>query len=453
MKTFKKAISPCRNNLFILLLFLGFCSISLPLSAERARMIVLSDIGGSDPDDQQSLVHLLTMLNDVDLEGFIYQHAWVSFNKGNEVTVTEKALDAYAKVWKNLSTHSAGFPDVETLRQRVKHGQKDAAMAGVGEGKDSPGSELIIQVVDCKDARPVWITTWSGMNTLAQALWKVRNTRTAKEVEQFVSKIRVYDILGQDDAGAWIVTEFPDLVYIRNKAVYGWAPDDNWTQKNVQSVGELGKEYPNRKWATEGDTPAFLYLIDNGLNSPEHPDWGGWGGRFDLEKRAGIRSMDWVVRNGLDETKYDPYLMLGASSEGGNAINRWKEDIYNDFAARMKWSVTPAFDAANHHPRAVIGKDRSTRTIHKKVKAGSTLNLNAHRSSDPDGDTLSFQWIHYLEPSSYKGTLTFDGTRERLSLTIPSEAKEGDTIHLILRVTDNRTPRLTHYRRVVVEVK
>lgn len=453
MKTFQKVISPCRNNLFILLLFLGFCSISLPSSAERARMIVLSDIGGSDPDDQQSLVHLLTMLNDVDLEGFIYQHAWVSFNKGNEVTVTEKALDAYAKVWKNLSTHSAGFPDVETLRQRVKHGQRDAAMAGVGEGKDSPGSELIIQVVDRKDARPVWITTWSGMNTLAQALWKVRNTRTAKEVEQFVSKIRVYDILGQDDAGAWIVTEFPDLVYIRNKAVYGWAPDDNWTQKNVQSVGELGKEYPNRVWATEGDTPAFLYLVDNGLNSPEHPDWGGWGGRFDLEKKAGIRSMDWVVRSGLDETKYDPYLMLGASSEGGNAINRWKEDIYNDFAARMKWSVTPAFDAANHHPRAVIGKDRSTRTIHKKVKAGSTLSLSAHRSSDPDGDTLSFQWIHYTEPSSYKGTLTFDGTREELSLTIPSDAKEGDTIHLILRVTDNGTPRLTHYRCVVVEVK
>lgn len=422
-------------------------------NAERTRMIVLSDIGGSDPDDQQSLIHLMTMLNDVDLEGFIYQHAWVNFNKGNEVTVTEKILDAYEKVWKNLCTHCEGFPNVEILHQRIKHGQREAAMKGVGEGKDSPGSELIIQVVDRKDSRPVWITTWSGMNTLAQALWKVRNTRTTEELKQFVSKIRVYDILGQDDAGAWIVTEFPNLIYIRNKAVYGWAPDDNWIRKNVQSIGELGKEYPNRKWATEGDTPAFLYLVDNGLNSPEHPDWGSWGGRFDLKKKAGIRSMDWVVKSGLDEMKYDPYLMLGTSTEGVNAINRWKEDIYNDFAARMKWSMTPEFDAANHHPRAVIDEDLSTSIIQKTVKVGSTLKLDASSSFDPDGDTLSFQWIHYLEPSSYKGTLTFESSKKELSLTIPSDAKEGDTIHLILRVTDNGTPQLTHYRRVVVEVE
>lgn len=30
----------------------------------------------------------------------------------------------------------------------------------------------------------------------------------------------------------------------------------------------------------EGDTSTFLYLISNGLGSPEHPDWGSWGGRY-----------------------------------------------------------------------------------------------------------------------------------------------------------------------------
>ncbi len=444
----------CNIRIIILLLFWGFCSTIAPLKAERSRMIVMSDIGGSDPDDQQSLVHLLTMLNNVDLEGFIYQHAWVPFNRGNEKIVMDKALYAYEKVWPNLCTHSDGYPDVTTLRQRVVYGQPDAAMAGVGEGKDSPGSELIIQVVDRKDSRPVWITSWAGMNTLAQALWKVRSTRPKIEVEEFVKKIRVYDILGQDDAGAWIVTEFPDLVYIRNKAVYGWAPNDDWIRKNVQSVGELGREYPDRKWATEGDSPAFFYLIDNGLNSPDHPDWGGWGGRFDLERKVGIRSMDWVKRSGLDETKYDPYQMLGASSEGANAITRWKEAIYNDFAARMKWSVISEFEAANHHPRAVINKDRTNKIIYKTAKAGRTLKLNARRSSDPDGDPLFFRWIYYEDPSSYKGTIVLDNNSAReLILRIPSDAKVGDTIHLILCVTDDGTPMLTHYRRVVVEIK
>ena len=422
------------------------------IQAEKTRVIVTTDIGGSDPDDQQSLVHLLTLLDRVDLEGFIYQHAWVSFNKGNEVKVVDGVLKAYEKVWSNLCVHSNGFPDVQILRSLVKHGQQEAAMAGVGEEKDSPGSELIIQIIDKDDPRPVWIVAWSGMNTLAQALWKVKQTRTEAEVRKFVEKIRVYDILGQDDAGAWMVTEFPELIYIRNKEVYGWPPSDTWFKENVQSVGELGKQYPNRIWATEGDSPSFLYVIANGLNYPEHPDWGGWGGRFDTKKKEGIRSMDWVVRSNLDETKYDPYLMLGSSSEGSNAIRRWANDINNDFAARMIWTTANRYEEANHHPIAVVGKDKTTDAIYKTVKAGKVIQLDASRSNDPDGDQLTYEWIFYQEPSSFKGKLEFDKGQRKISIAVPMEAK-GKNIHLILRITDNGQPALTSYRRVILECK
>ena len=422
------------------------------IQAEKTRVIVTTDIGGSDPDDQQSLVHLLTLLDRVDLEGFIYQHAWVSFNKGNEVKVVDGVLKAYEKVWSNLRVHSNGFPDVQTLQSLIKHGQQEAAMAGVGEEKDSPGSELIIQIVDKDDPRPVWIAAWSGMNTLAQALWKVKQTRIEAEVRKFVEKIRVYDILGQDDAGAWMVTEFPELIYIRNKEVYGWPPSDTWFKENVQSVGELGKQYPNRIWATEGDSPSFLYIIDNGLNYPEHPDWGGWGGRFDTKKKEGIRSMDWVVRSNLDETKYDPYLMLGSSSEGSNAIRRWANDINNDFAARMIWTTTNRYEEANHHPIAVVGKDKTTDAIYKTVKVGKVIQLDASRSNDPDGDQLTYEWIFYQEPSSFKGKLEFDKGQSKISIAVPMEAKEKN-IHLILRITDNGQPALTSYRRVILECK
>lgn len=436
---------------FFILLSLLFIA-TIPMRAERSRVIVMSDIGGSDPDDQQAFVHLLTLLDRIDLEGFIFQHAWVSYNKGNEVNVTNHVLRAYEEVIPRLRKHSDGFPETETLRKLIRHGQTEAAMKGVGEGKDSPGSELIIETVDRNDERPVWIAAWSGLSTLAQSLWKVKQTRTAEEVQKFVSKIRVYDILGQDDAGAWIVTQFPDLLYIRNTAVYGWAPSDEWTTPNVQAVGPLGKEYPNRIWATEGDSPAFLYFVDNGLNFPEHPDWGGWGGRFALEKKAGIRSMDWVAKNGLDETKYDPYYMLGASEEGGSAISKWKEDIYNDFAARMQWSITEDYNDANHHPIAAIGRDKSTSAVHKTVKAGKVLRLDASRSTDPDNDELSHQWIFYKEPGTYRGNLDLQASQGKLSVLLPPEAK-GCTIHLILRVSDNGQPSLTDYRRIIVHCR
>lgn len=333
----------------------------------------------------------------------------------------------------------------------MKHGQKTAGMKGVGEGLDTPGSEHIIEMIDRKDPRPVWIAAWSGVNTLAQALWKVKHTRKGKELRAFVSKIRVYDVLGQDDAGAWIVKNFPELTYIRNKEVYGWGPSDEWMRQNVQSVGVLGALYPNRIWAAEGDSPSFLYVVNNGLNVPEHLDWGGWGGRFFTTPVAGIRSMDWVERNGLDETQYDPYLMLPSAKEGCAAINIWKQDIYNDFAARMIWTVSSVYQHANHHPIAVIGRDRSRRVCYRKVKAGNTIRLDASRSFDCDNDRLVYQWIYYKQPSTYNGELPMVGDKSVAELTIPCDAK-GTTIHVILRVTDNGTPSLSAYRRIVIVV-
>ncbi|QMW27058.1 hypothetical protein G4B84_002347 [Aspergillus flavus NRRL3357] len=52
-----------------------------------------------------------------------------------------------------------------------------------------------------------------------------------------------------------------------------------WIKENIQ-ISPLGKAYPDAIFILEGDTSTFLYLISNGLGSPEHPDWGSWGGRY-----------------------------------------------------------------------------------------------------------------------------------------------------------------------------
>lgn len=413
------------------------------------RLIVTTDIGGSDPDDIQSLIHLFVELDQVDLEGIISQHAWVPYGTGADSLIFS-IIDGYEKVFPNLQVHSKAFPSADYLRSIVKIGQPDAAMMGVGEGKDSEGSDWIISVVDRDDNRPVWIAAWSGTNTLAQALWKVRNTRTPEQVDEFVRRIRVYDVLGQDDAGAWIVANFPNILYIRNTQVYGWAPSDDWVREHVQSVSALGKLYPDRKWATEGDSPSFMHCLNNGLNAPNFPHYGGWGGRFDTKKVAGIRGMDWVRRAGLHEETYDPYLMIPASDEGSKAISIWNDAIYNDFEARMKWCDSPYFNDVNHHPVVIVNNRKGLRRIIRFGQTGSVQFFNPRQSYDPDGDNLSYNWIFYKEASNYKGDLKMKVLKNGILRVKIPQNDENSSIHLILEVRDNGTPALTSYKRVVV---
>ena len=90
--------------------------------------------------------------------------------------------------------------------------------------------------------------------------------------------------------------------------------------------------------------------------------------------------------------------------------------------------------------------------IYKNIKAGKTLKLEAGKSVDPDGNILSYQWFYYPQPGNYKGKLHFTDNQSTLLLDIPHDA-QNCTLHLILRVTDNGTPALTSYRRIVVKVR
>ena len=213
-----------------------------------------------------------------------------------------------AKFGKIYLLHEKGFPEADYLNSIIKEGFPGYGMEAVGAGKDSEGSELIITVVDKKDDRPVWIPIWGGANCLAQALWKVKMTRTPAEVDQFVSKLRVYTISDQDDTGPWLRKTFPNLFYIVSPGYHAagayhhatWSGisgdkfhgrfvgadfsivDNPWLDEHIRkNHGPLGAQHPFTKFLMEGDTPSFLCLINNGLSNPEHPDYGSWGGRYE----------------------------------------------------------------------------------------------------------------------------------------------------------------------------
>jgi hypothetical protein len=417
-----------------------------PVSNWKTRVINTTDLK-ADPDDEMSLVRQLVYADWMDLEGIVVTSGcWRNKQDDAGMALATGIVNAYGEVVSNLKVHSPDFPSLEYIQKITVFGQKGYSMGDVGDGKNSPGSDMIIAAVDKKDdPRPVWTTCWGGCNTIAQALWDVKAKRTPEEVAKFVSKLRIYDILGQDGALDWIAKTFPDLIAIRAQGlVYSWQPSDAWVKENVQSHGALGKKYPNKAWTYEGDTPAFLHLIPNGLHDPSKVDQGGWGGRFGPDKKGNQKGM-----------KADCSCAAPIYTDAeGTAINRWKVAIENDFAARMDWSVKSSLGEANHPPIAILNGDTGKGVLEVSAAGGESVELSAAGSKDPDaGNTLSYKWWFYDEPSSFDGSVTIqNGSAEKATVSVPSGAG-GKNLHIILEVVDNGTPSLTAYRRMIINVK
>jgi len=461
-----------------------FCFQSLfALENQKSRVIILTDIE-ADPDDTQSMVRLLLYANKMDIKGLI---ATTSVWKKTSVSPEsiKKIIHAYGQVRENLNRHEAGFPDTETLLKKVKQGLPLYGMQGVGAGKDSEGSEWIIKVLEENDDRPLWISVWGGVNTLAQALHRIKNTKTEADAAKLIAKLRVYTISDQDDSGIWIRNHFPDLFYIVSPGDdYGratWSAintyvrgidnetiSNHWLAHNIQqNHGPLGAAYPDVAYGMEGDTPSFLSLIPNGLNVPGHPEWGGWGGRYELY----TPKMDSIREGGSDvrvqpETReiwthavdnYTPYVYnaYGRSvrpdtvsfQDNKATLWRWRDEFQNDFAARMDWCIKSC-EEANHPPVPALAHPEQI-TVH----SGEGFGLDAGGTTDPDGDNLSYLWFHYPEAGSYKKRINIDSAENARGVwVIAPDVEREETAHFILKVTDKGRPRLSGYKRVIVHI-
>ncbi|MEG3151065.1 DUF1593 domain-containing protein [Sphingomonas sp. ZT3P38] len=444
----------------------------------KVRVLVLTDIG-NEPDDAESFVRFLLYANEFDIEGLVATTStWQRGRVQPQLLATR--IDAYAGVLANLRRHADGYPEPAALRAVLRSGTSSYGMQGVGDGKDSEGSRRIIEVVDRADPRPLYIPAWGGVADLAQALWTVRRTRTPEAVKAFVAKLRVYSISDQDDAGPWVRRTFPDLFWVAS--IHGWGqygmaawsgisadlhlPEkwpgaemvtNDWLEKNVRR-GPLGQTYPPHQFIMEGDTPSFLGLIRNGLNDPEHPEWGGWGGRY-------LPSYEGAGHRGDAQ---DRYTDEAGKTWSGNqtTIYRWRRAFQDDFAARISWTLSPDPGRANHNPDIMLNGQAGSAPLRLTVKAGSTVRLSAAGTRDRDGNALRFRWWQYQEPSSAPGinppTLDIAGADgPSASFAVPSFTTTAPNVpkpdhplayHVILEVTDAGTPPLTSYRRAIITV-
>jgi hypothetical protein len=424
---------------------------------DKIRLLVLTDIssnrtGFKEPDDTQSLVRLLLYANHFDIEGLIatYTPHW---NDAKPEYLFE-VIEAYGKVREQLALHDSRFPTEQELRSVVKMGNPQDGWDQVGKDKDTEASEWIISRVDAKDERSLWINVWGGTTDLAQALWKVKHTRSKVETDRFVAKLRIYSISDQYGIGSRIRELFPDLFYIIPKMVYRGmykGGDRNlttwdWVERHIrQGHGPLGEAYPNYDggdlWdkvvgLKEGDSPSFLYLIPNGLGDPEKPELGCWGGRF-----IAIANNPKHYSDAADSTHGE-----GVPGEW-ITVSRWRGAYQASFAARMDWCNLPP-EQANREPVARVAGE-SVRC----ASPGDVLVLDAGGSMDPRGGRLFYRWFVYQEAGTYSGELGMEGDDSpQIHVSIP-KAREVGTVHIILEVTNDGTPALTSYRRIILQIK
>lgn len=249
------------------------------LAGQRHRVLVSSDIGGTDPDDFQSMVHLLLYADVLDLEGLVSS----PFGPGRKEHILE-VIACYERDFPGLRRHSDRYPTPEALRAITKQGETEVApYAGVRRATE--GSEWIIACARRDDPRPLHVLVWGGLEDLAQAL---------HDAPDILPKLRVHYIGGPNkkwspDAYHYIATQHPGLWIIESNATYrgwftggdqtgGWGNRD-FVERHVAGHGALGGYFANHLEGVikMGDTPTVSWLLHGNPADPSQP---GWGGRY-----------------------------------------------------------------------------------------------------------------------------------------------------------------------------
>lgn len=444
----------------------------------RPRVIVTSD---GEIDDECSMVRFLLYANEWDVEGIVtsssqyhsHGHNWA----GDDWL--EPYLNAYAQVYPNLVKHDPAFPTPEYLRTRTALGNVTAE----GEMEEvTAGSQLIVKVLlDEADDRPIWLQAWGGPNTIARALKTIEEEHPERMAE-VAQKIRFYFIWEQDntyqnyirphwgkyDIPTIISDQFIAIAYDNQRRA---VPEEmkrsysaEWMNQNLlRNHGPLlalYKAHDDGRFRSEGDSPAFLHVIPTGLRSTESPGWGGWGGRF-----VRVRHNTWLDPVAEPGYQYPEGRWYSSSAWGRTRLKkqipndtalaaylkpqwRWIDAFQNDFAARADWCVK-SYEQANHPPVVKLAH-----ALDLQVRPADRVSLSAKGTTDPDGDALTYRWWQYQEAGTYDGAVEIETARhQEASLTIPTDAGTGQTIHVICEVTDDGVPPLTRYRRVIVEIE
>ena len=468
------------------------CMGSTEAAEPKTRVIITQD---GEVDDMNSLLHTLLYANDLDIEGIVQSSSSLHYsgddnNEPLRWTGTDwmyDFMDAYAEVYPNLIVHDPDYPEPDALRALTVVG--NVTMENEIE-TDTDGSNLIKESILKEDDRPLYITICGGANTLARALKSIEEEHGSdadwQELhDKIVSKVVIFTWAFQDKTyKEYISQSWPEIpvINVSNAAIcfgYRWKGADGMSEAALEKMsaacmqenllndhgalldryvtwgdgtyieGETDDQqfgtnesmlntedwwgkipYDRYDFLSEGDTPTFLMLLPLGLRSLEDYSYGGWGGMYTTKEYAENEN----VKNYYTAVK-------------GTNTAPWMEAVFNDFAARADWCVTSSYEDANHEPEVTV-----TDGLDRTAAAGEEVSIHGE-ATDPDGDNVTLSWSRLSDADTYEGELEISGTGNDLTVTVPADAKAGDTIHVLLKGTDDGEHTLERYQRVIITVK
>ena len=397
-------------------------------------------------------------------------------------------IDAYEEVYPKLSKHANGFPTPEHLKSLVKVGNID--FEGEME-KDTEGSDFIKASLLDENTEPLYLQVWGGTNTIARALKSIEDEYKGSDpwdeiYKKVCDKAIIYAILDQDATyRKYIAPNWPDIKILYNshqfwcfayawkravpqeqhylfegkfmgneiinnhgpllKQYYSYGDAQKQKGDNEHIHGDLSRikggqwgDFEQYDFISEGDSPAYLHLIDVGLNNINNPEWGGWGGRLVQSKEQTNRWED-----GDAAKDFSPYTK---EMDATYPQIRWIEAIQQDFAARADWCISD-YSEANHAPQILA---KGEKLIY--LKAGETTKIKV-KTSDPDNDLVNVSFWQYQEAGNSDLKVAITSKRNKAIISIPINASKGDIFHVIAEAKDSGKHGLTRYCRFILVSK
>jgi len=502
---------------------------------QKPRVVVTTD---PELDDSNSLLRYLLYSTDFRTEGLVYassQFHWKGDGTGKKWAVPNReyfrfglnlcpceswrwapgerfiddAVDVYERVYPNLRVHHADYPTPAFLRSKIRWGNVEFD----GDfSKDTPGSNLIRDLLLDEDPAPVYLLAWGGASTIARALKSIqdRYSSTAEwpTIRAKVSRKAILSLSGdQDDTYAnYIHPNWPDIRSLPagqggvslGYGTFVFASAENapyfsadWTRESVSSKGALGAHYrvwgdgkqmvkgdrfdyfgltghtaselramgyvvwlpprPKGEFLGEGDTFTYLNLIDNGLSAYRDDTPGGWSGRVAVNPSTIGASR---AGDAAPALSFEAFLksLEGIGPEGPSTRPPSPSPNFTP-AAQNDFAARMIWSVTPTYTRAnhepVVKIPGSARI---SARPGETVRLEA-TASDPDRNTVSVRWWRWKDVDTYPGEVNLsDPTSLATNLRVPADATADQTIQLVLEATDNGVPALTRYQRVTVSV-